>query len=558
MKMKWLICVLAIFMLCAAQAEEAKYISPGDSIYWHANASCQGEFMLEADSTKGHFPCPVCVQEDVKPEVTAVERGGTIILRMPDSWANSRNDIGSVFGSSNAEVYEGEEAVRIVGHYLHGDAYNAFMKSWDETGKAEDWLWYPRIYPENNELFMNQRHIGGSWYVTMRPDKVSGDSIKIYLRFFGGMMKADGDRLTADIWDDEWGDDNYILKFSKKQNKSSTFSRDYGDFTLDIYDELDTHIAVIRQKNADKDLLKEVRLTVGDQPDIILNGYMDGSDAVYCCTLADGEDYLIRNGTEVELEHEDWYHEADFMDMSYAVVKKGTAGYGVIDRDGNFVYGPGYGYFMRSGNTVFLVRSYGGMEVVNLDTLEKIAEFEYGTGVAPKNSAVFAVSKDDMQYIYDNETGEVLASMNRNDEDAFLYLEGVNGSFSAFEIGKPQRLVFSRREDDGEWNYWLADNHGNRISDNYPNIEPLVWNGDKGVFGVYRLSDDPEAGNGRESVGGYDGRNLYPEEDWNVAIMDETGDIVAGVDYGYIKVVSETEVELRTWDEILVKTVHLG
>ena len=100
MKYKWLICALAIFMLGSAQAwEDPQYISLENSIYWHANASCQGEFMLESDGTEGYFACPVCVQEDVEPKVTAVERGGTIILKMPDSWANSRTDIGSPFAA---------------------------------------------------------------------------------------------------------------------------------------------------------------------------------------------------------------------------------------------------------------------------------------------------------------------------------------------------------------------------------------------------------------------------------------------------------------------------
>lgn len=562
MRFKWIVCALAAFMLASAQAAEAQYISPEDSIYWHANASCQGEFMLEADSTKDLFPCPVCVQEDVKPEVTAVERGGTIILRMPDSWANSRTGIHGIFGASNAERYEGEEAVRMAGHFLHGDEYNAFMKSWQETGKAEDWIWVPQIYPENNEFFMNERHIGGAWYVTMRPDRVSGDSIRMYLRFFCGMMRADGDRLTAAIWDDEWGDDNYILKFSKKQNKSSTFSRDYGDFSIDIYDELDTHIAVVRWKNADKDLLKEVRLTVGDQPDIILNGYMSGADGVFCGTLTDGEDHLIRTGAPVKLWHEPWYTEEDFRGTDYAVVKKGAAGYGLIDRDGNFVYGPGYDAFIRSGNTVFFLLSYDKWEVLNLDTMAQIAEFDYGNGIGifPLNSAVFAVATGDMWYIHDNETGQRFAAMNKNDEDAPRYTgsKDINGKYTHYEIGKPRRLVFSRKGNDEETYMWLADNYGNRLSGNYPNIEPLVWNGDKGVFAVYRYSDDPESGNDRESVGVYDGQSLYPEEDWRVGIMDETGSIIASVDYGYAEVVSETEVRLRTWDEILVKTVHLG
>ena len=45
MKHKWIFCLLAILMMGSAQAwENPQYISPEDSVYWHANASCHVMF----------------------------------------------------------------------------------------------------------------------------------------------------------------------------------------------------------------------------------------------------------------------------------------------------------------------------------------------------------------------------------------------------------------------------------------------------------------------------------------------------------------------------------
>lgn len=563
MKMKWMLCAVMLIALPFARAENAKYISPEDGVYWHENASCRGEIMLEADGVEGYFACPVCVQEDVKAKITAVERGGTIILRMPDSWAHSRDDIGSVFGWGAPDVYEGEEAADIVAHYLHGDAYNEFMKTWEETGRAEAWTWNPGIYPENNELFMNERHIGGSWYVTMRPDAVSGDSIKIYLRFFGGMMEAEGDRVIVD-GNDEWGETDYKLKFSEKKNKGKAFSRDCEGFSIDIYDELDTHIAVIRQHDADKDLLEEVRLMVDDQPGIILNGYMDGSDAVFCCTLSHGEDHLIRSGAPVRLEKDPWYTEEDFMGSPYALAAKDTGGCGVIDRDGNFVLGPGYDRSARNGSTVFLMKENRDWLAVNLDTMEEIAYFEYKKDwitIYPQNSAVFTVSIGDMWYIYENATGFPLASMSVNDENGpdYSFTGGIDGRYSCFEIGMPARLVFTRADTAYVRHDWLADNHGNRVTGNYNHIEPIIWNGDQGVFTTEHYTDHEHIdhpNNFTKYLEGFDGRPFYGD-DWRVGLIDHNGNTIAPMEYVYIKVHSATQIELHEEDGT-VEMITLG
>lgn len=556
MKLKWIACALALMALFCAHGEEAKYLSAEDTLYWHENSACAGVFCMESDDTAGYFACPVCVQEELEPKVTAVERGGTIILKLPDSWARSRKDIGGVFAGTSTDYYEGEEAREQLKKELHGREYAEFMKTWEETGSAKAWRWIPGIYPRNDELFMNERYIGGAWYVTMRPDKVSGDSKKIYLRFFAGAIEADGDRLGVD-GDQEWGKTDYSLKFSKKKSKSSAFSKDYGDFKISLYKELGIHIAVIRQKNADKDLLNDVRLTIGDQPDVILTGYMDGTDGVFCCTLTDGEAHLLESGADVRLWHENWYSEDDFHGTPYAVARKDTGGYGVIDREGNFILGPGYAQADRYNNTVFLKEEDRDVVVINLDTMATLGTFDCPKGkyitTRPINSSVFAIEISDIWYLYETETGFPLAVLPIDEPDSPSYshvMGGIDGDYPLLQNGYPRRLVFYRPVDAYEHYCWLADNHGNRITDNYQHIEPLIWDEDRGLFAVsiYNPSELEGHPNNREKYAeGYDGREFFGPS-WRIGLIDEKGNTVAPVEYVYIKAGANNTIELRRED----------
>lgn len=555
MKLKQIICVGLMLLACTACAEEQRYISLENDLYWHVNAACGGELMLEADNMQEHFACPVCVPETFKKGIDAVERGGTIILRMTDEWMANRKDIGSVFGFSPVSSYEGEAASEMLTRYLHGDAYNAFMGSYAETGKAEGMAYEPDIYPENAELFMNQRHIGGAWYVTMRPARVSGDSIEIYLRFFAGKIWMEDEVLQVDF-SQEWGDTDYELKFSEKSGKGKTFSKDYGDFSIAVHEEMDTYIAIIYQPGGDKDLLKDVRLSIADQPDIILNGYMNADTAVYCCVLTEGEMHLIESGADVKLWHEPWYSEEDFNGSEYALVSKETGGYGVINREGKYVLGPGYERAQRYGNTVFLTRTNRNLEVFNLDTMEIIGDFECPSGgyigIYPKNNAVYAVEISDVWYLYDMQTGKALAVLPINEDESPYYsflAGGIDGKYYGYQIGYPERLVFWRYNEVEEKDYcWLADNRGKRISENKQRIEPIIWNGDKGVFAVSTYDKTiSHPNNDQKYLEGYDGRPYFGE-DWRVGLMDEKGKMITNMEYVYIKVLSENEIELHKPD----------
>lgn len=551
MKIKWWVLALIFMGLGVARAETPRYVSLENDIYRHANANCGGQLLLEATGTENNFPCPICVQEEVEDGILAVERGGTVILRLSDAWMASREGVEGIFALPDSGIYTGSTMQAQLGHYLHGDTYNEFLKAWAETGCAATKVYSPGIYPQNQELFMNERHIGGAWYITMRPARKVGKRLPIYLRFFVGDFKAEGDVLEY-CWDCEWGEMNYNLTFSDAYSKKSVFSKDYGDFEITLYEAMGAYVAVIHQPHGDGDLLQNVRLSLEGQPDIILNGYMNGDTATYCCVLNSAEKFLLGNGASVRLEQEQWYDEADFQGTDYALVEKGTAGYGVIDRNDNFVLGPGYIAGQRSGNTVFLRKSMNLWEVYNLTTMQSIGRFQAGKGgyvsLYAQNNALFAVFIDGVWYLYENETGKAIAVQPVDEKDSSdAGFSELNGQYACFEVGYPNRLVLRQS---GEKLYcWLADNHGNRVSENHQWIDPLVWNEDRGVFAVMTFDDSLGYPNVEdyEYLAGVDRREAL-NNTWRVGLMDENGRMITDMDYVFIKVLSIHEIELHRAD----------
>lgn len=551
MKIKWWMLALIFMGLSVARAETTRYISLENDIYWHVNASCGGQLLLEATDTENSFPCPICVQEDVEEGILAVERGGTIILRLSDDWMASREGVQGIFAMPDSGSYTGDAVQAQLSEYLHGDDYNSFLKEWAENGCASAKVYSPSIYPQNQELFMNERHIGGAWYITMRPMRNVGKSLPIYLRFFVGDFKAEGDILEY-CWDCEWDEFNYNLKFSDAYSKKSVFSKDYGDFEITLYAAMGTYVAVIYQPNGDEDLLENVCLSLENQPDIVLNGYMNGDTAVYCCVLNAAEKFLLESGASVQLKYAKWYDESDFQGTDYALVKKGTAGYGVIDHNENFVLGPNYIAGQRSGNTVFLRTTGNDWEVYNLTTMESIGRFQSGDGsyvsIYPENSALFAVHMSGVWYFYENETGRTLAVLPEDEEgsadDGFSW---IRGRYACFEVGAPERLVLSRGGD--RLYVWLADNQGKRISENYQSIDPLIWNEGRGVFAVMTFDESLGYPNVEdyEYLEGAD-RSEALNNTWRVGLMDENGRMITDIDYVFIRVLSIHQIELHRAD----------
>lgn len=585
--MKRLLIVLSalLMLLGAARAEGAYYHDALDllEICYHATPLCvdangaDDEITLADAQAKGLLPCPICVQEAADPQgVRAVARGGTYVLKMTDEWMNSRTDVGGVFGFTTPGIYAGTDGLEPLSQRLHGDAYVSFVEAIQDGGTASAPAYYPGIYPQNDELEMCQRHIGGAWYTVLRPNEAARSAmakegkLRMYLRFFGGESSYKDGTLTLGEGD-EWGDDQYELKF-EKMGSDAVFAKDYGGFDLSIFEELGANIFVLHEHGADADLLEEVGLTLdGQDTGVSLTGYMAGADAVYVGVFTAPEAARVKGGAALALSREPWRTEAAYQGTDYAIVKKGTAGYGVVDRAGNFVIPPSgeeYGAFIyRNGDTFFVhsVRKPQSLRVVHIENgaAMELAKVDapaggfvtYGGG----NCAVFAAELSDADgaarwQIRDMDTGALLAEIpvddSNPDSPTYSVLMGLNATY-ALETAKPERLVFGGVRGEGEAQrtmFWLADNAGKRVSEDWQYIEPLSWSDRGGLFLVstWEESEHTDWPNDEEDLfAGYDGRAWFGPH-WRCGVVDHEGNLLAPCAYVKATLLSPTSVKLET------------
>lgn len=581
---RWLIAFSSlVLLLCAARAEGVYYHNADDPLAncYHATPLCidaggANEVVSEADAkAMGMLPCPVCVQEAADPQgVRAVARGGTYVLKMTDEWMNSRTDIGGVFAGDEPKVYTGADMAKPLSQRLHGDAYVSFLEAIQGGGTASAPAYYPGIYPQNDELEMCKRHIGGAWYTVLRPDEASrrrmskDGSLKMYLRFFGGESSyADGTLTLGE--GDEWGDDEYALRFEKMES-DTVFAREYDGLALSLFEELGATIFVLREHGADADLLENVGLTLdGEDMGVSLTGYMDGTDAVFVGVFTAPEAARVKGGAALELTREPWLTEEAYQGTDYAIVKKGTAGVGVVDRAGNFVIPPiGEEYMQyvieRYGDTFFVSRRNPGslcvVHMVNGAAVE-VAKLNIPEGwvylLEGCNRAVFAMYLGDGNggswQIRDMDTGALVSELpvDESDPDAPTgNFRGVNATY-ALETAKPQRLVLGGTRGEGESEhdeFWLADNQGRRVSENWQYIEPLSWSDAGGLFLVSTWDESEHTGwpdEQEDLLAGYDGREWFGPR-WRCGIIDHNGTLLAPCAYTRVTLLTATRVQLET------------
>lgn len=340
MKKRWigvaLICAIALAAFGAALAEGGVYAS---GAYYHATPLCAGASFDRAEYARlsaqaagegnaaeaavallkeyyrqmsvdeatlwGYAPCPVCVSDETDyGEPRAVKRGGTVVLRVPDAWIDAQ-DTFDVLGTAADEAI-GENAWDAA-EYLHGEAYAAFVEAAAREGRAEADVLCPSADLGDGALSMHARHIGGAWYLTVRPDRAGRDAPKeaeklaLGLRLEGGALRWDGAALVKANWG---------LHYEETRNcplepldGSPVFSGDYENLAVTLFRELDANILVIRETPGDAGWL-DARLTLDDRLAADgLKGYMDGDDAVYVCVLTDAEAEALSKDAFPRLVH---------------------------------------------------------------------------------------------------------------------------------------------------------------------------------------------------------------------------------------------------------------
>lgn len=302
-------CTLVLMLIFGgAGAEEVHFWTRKEDLYHHFNAHCGGmknavPISEGAALAFEKYACPVCIQQtDGAQKIRAVARGGTIVLCFPDTYLEQLT-LSEALGEPEESLYEGDYARCVLAEYLHGDAYNTFLEALS-LGEAEGLARVPELCTGADELIMNCRHIGGNWYVIVRPQEKFEDVWTLDWRINEYELRMEGERLCASL-NAQTVDVQDELTLERIDKTGLVSVQTIDEMEIQIYRALEGNIAVIREEQGSKAQMERVRLCI-DGNGVELSGYADGSAAVYCCMLTDGEKNRLCYAETVELRHVEW------------------------------------------------------------------------------------------------------------------------------------------------------------------------------------------------------------------------------------------------------------
>lgn len=563
MRKLWLI-ILMLGISMAASAESSLWAFE-DEVFYHTVENCcgyEGRGMVTAD---GRYPCAVCAGEkkEYSDGMKLVERGGTIVSRTTEAYGESDEwESHEIFAGVMDETVTGAEAYRVLSDYANGDELAELMEIFASGESTEVWIREPFIIGLDSEKWgrlerlLNARHINGCWYQCLRA--VDGSKIQphdLRWRFADTYLRMEDGALTYAFCNEVT--DVPELKIDKNSKEEQLYFEKREGVSVRIMREMDIYICVIREPGADKDLLEKVELRIaGSYAPIVLNGYMEGDEAVYVCVLSEGEYRVIAGGADVSLWRKPLTAGVEYFGSEYAVVRKGTGGECIIDRAGNIVFGPRenvrihrMGWFDVHSNSrlpmpFVVVENNREYCILDGETLKIIRKYKKEDGyryLQEIHFGAYSISRDDgTKEYFSLPEGRLLFA---EKSEGIKY----SGSFIYLQDGRPQRLVGSC----GNYDKWLSDLYGNEIpGTRYNSITPLLWKGDAGVFLVAKF--DPPADVWDDHYPSYYSGYGYgdtmeetdPESSWRCGLIDQDGKVIAEVAYTAFTMLSETQAEL--------------
>lgn len=317
--MKRLVCLVLYAALllgaCAvAEAADAVWVSGYDyhQYYYHSVENCRlarksGALARKALSDIGDLtPCPVCV-EDAAPEtdVTCFERGGTLVIRIPDAFIRE-----TMFGASEpAEVpetliHECDNRLDDIARLIHGADYCRWAEAaLPGTEQAFEAL-IPDIDAEKtNALLMSRRHIGASWVLIVKPNlKITAD-YSIPMIFYSADLRISnydaGSILSRGGGSRRWSGE---VRLSPKPSAGGMVFKDEENWTgykTYVINDGGVNVAVFRDAYDDEKTGRgELEYLCQRTP---LTGYVDGGEQVFICALTDGEVAALRARNSLNL-----------------------------------------------------------------------------------------------------------------------------------------------------------------------------------------------------------------------------------------------------------------
>ena len=290
--MKRVAMVLAVLIALTAAAlgesvDGAAWTTLEDT-YYHLDRDCGGQgeerypLSIEAAGEFDKQPCPLCAVNgeagDDLPDITATERGGTWVIRVPQARLES-------IPLNAPEAID--DAGELVGLY---------------GGTLSDVMEIRAAVPCDDALFMNLRVIDGDAYMVLRPEKAYGKKRPLTWRveavsrdsFFdeGGEAALTGVSAELTYAPGEVGD-----KFTQ------VYEGKNGKTDITVYRAMDCNIAVLHRSGKTKASALTGLVKVGDlEPAIPVRGYVAGGQTVYCCVITDAELGALVAGAKPSIE----------------------------------------------------------------------------------------------------------------------------------------------------------------------------------------------------------------------------------------------------------------
>ena len=484
-------------------------------------------------------------------DVEAVIRGKTLIVRMPDSWVQEKIQD----AAPHVSGFFGDEGVQVWTWKSPASEWKLDQFTENNSVPKEGSAILP-VYIWGGDMEMSLNRINASWYAVLRLKETSDgiESIQYELCNVDYNFSEQG-VLTAE--ENSCVTVEMDLQPLDMDGLQPDFTAQYGNVKISLFPALGATAAVIVEENADRDLLQDVQLQVDSGFDALMNGYLDGKNAVYCCMISDDVAREVRSGAKVSLYRPSFARDADFAGTSYGIAQKGTGDWGIVDTAGKWVVEPQYSYISRSASAhgrwdtarYFLCRSdHNGpsLTVIHGETLQVIADLpgEYANGANP---AVFTTYDDDRTNVYSALTGEKLFST-----DGAFYVPGFSGGnwvcpeYVYSVAGYPERLVIHMNGiGSPDAAACLADNYGKRISEDYLHILPLIWAHGQGV---YLTQQGKEFVLEAASVDFYDYEYSGGDSEWRCGLMDENGNTIADCIYTGVRILNWAEIQLQKTD----------
>ena len=594
--LKTIAALAALLALLALPALAECWTSPGD-LYWHAVRDCLGTDhpnAVHADDDR-LYPCPVCVQDETDyGDPVAFVRKDILLLCIPDQWMASlqEEDYDGIPWEPYEDWGKGDKAERMLAEDLHGEAYQRALTERAQGIDAEAPILCPQFYSYDG-VCLCRRHLGGAWYIAYRFADEEWDSYRSSeLTFHHNVLRGTLSVSRDSVYELYNREQPFRLP-DDLPDAQAAFTAGSGDLALTLFGGDAGHFLELRERDADPDLLETVSLSIGDHaPDVELEGCMDGVDGVYVVALTDAEIARVTGGAPVALHH-DWIDPEAFGDSDYAIAEKGTAGTCVVDREGRFIVPPIGEYsqrILRHGDTFFVKDVSGSRlgsflddviseklrvlrvesgEVTELMALENDDMIVFTEGEA-FNDAVFAMEfygygeedgPSSTWLIFDMDTGKQLCAVPANYDDPVSPTAELKVGYP-LQSGKPQRVIFYGYGEHDVEVHWLADNHGNRVSENFQMLDAMLWRGDTGVYlaqtfdhsevsgypngaqyGFFRWNDGRE----QDFSAGFDGRPWYGEH-WRCGLVDQDGHALTPIEYVKVTQVTETRIDLEAPD----------